>query len=191
MLEGGTMRRLLTISLLAILGLGACSGGGAKPLAPTPTKPIEASRFFTGRWYEIARTPMKLTDGCVAGTTDYFRNSDGTLMDRDACRMGSAAGKEKVFQGPVSILTPANNEVTVHYVVYGFFPVGKTYWMLDRGDDYSWFIVTDPAFDMLSLFTRNPRPRQDEVEALTARAQALGYDTAKLEYPARFPPGQH
>jgi apolipoprotein D and lipocalin family protein len=62
--------------------------------------------------------------------------------------------------------------------------------MLDHGDDYRWFIVSDPAFKNLSLFTRAPRPPADEVKQLAARAQALGYDVTKLEYPTQFPAGE-
>ena len=186
------MRGTLTtsLSMLAVIGLAGCAGM-AKPVAPQPTKPIEVSRFFTGRWYEIARTPMDLTTGCVAGTTDYFTNASGTLIDRDACRMDTPEGKEKVYQGPVTILDPGeNNKVSVSYTVYGFIPVSRTYWMIDHANDYSWFIVTDPAFKNLSLFTRTPRPATGEVLALATRARALGYDTSKLEYPAQFPPGE-
>ncbi len=188
------MRGTLTINLsaaLAVLGLAGCASTTA-PLAPQPAKPIVASQFFTGRWYEIARTPMDLTTNCVAGTTDYYTNASGTLIDRDACRMDTPDGKEKVYQGPVTILNPGgNNKVSVSYTVYGFIPVSRTYWMIDHADDYSWFIVTNPAFNNLSLFTRTPRPAKAEVAALTARAQALGYDTTKLEYPTEFAPGQH
>jgi apolipoprotein D and lipocalin family protein len=70
------------------------------PAAPQPVRPIDAARFYAGRCYEIARTPMKLTDGCVAGTTDYFTDADGTLIDRDACRDGSPVGKEKTVRHP-------------------------------------------------------------------------------------------
>ena len=188
------MRAGLTFALLALVGLGtvSCTSGGQQALAPRPVKPIDASRFFTGRWYEIARTPMSLTKYCVAGTTDYYTNASGRLIDLDACRMGTPAGAEKDYRGPVTILDPGqNNKVTVQYTVYYIIPVTRTYWMLDHGDDYSWFIVTDPAFDMVSLFTRDPRPPSAEVAALTARAGALGYDTSKLEYPQQFPPGQH
>ncbi len=193
-LKGSGMRAGLTFALLALVGLGtvSCSSGAQQAVAPQPVKPIDASRFFTGRWYEIGRTPMSLTKNCVAGTTDYFNNASGKLIDLDACRMGTPAGAEKDYQGPVTILNPGqNNKVTVQYTVYYIIPVTKTYWMLDHGADYSWFIVTDPAFDMLSLFTRNPRPSTAEVAALTARASALGYDAGELEYPEQFPPGQH
>jgi lipocalin len=62
--------------------------------------------------------------------------------------------------------------------------------MLDHGDDYQWFIVSDPELKMLSLFTRTPRPPKEEVDALLARAKTTGYDVSKLEFPTQFPPGQ-
>jgi lipocalin len=62
--------------------------------------------------------------------------------------------------------------------------------MLDHGDDHRWFIVSDPAFKSLSLFTRAARPSLEEVKQLTARAGSLGYDTSKLDYPTPFPPGE-
>jgi apolipoprotein D and lipocalin family protein len=67
----------------------------------------------------------------------------------------------------------------------------RTYWILDHGDgyDYDWFIVADPSMKTLSIFTRAPEPTAGTVKALTARAEALGYDTDKLEYPAEFAPG--
>jgi apolipoprotein D and lipocalin family protein len=189
------MRRAVSLGLAFSLAfsIAACAGtprDGAA-LAPEPAKPIDVARFYSGRWYEIARTPMKLTDGCVAGATDYFKDDQGRLIDRDSCRTGTPEGKEKVFAGPVTILNPGQNtKVTVHYAVLGVFTVSKTYWMLDHGDDYGWFIVSDPQFKNLSLFTRSPRPAAEEVKRLTARAQALGYDPAKLEYPSQFPEGE-
>jgi apolipoprotein D and lipocalin family protein len=190
----GTMNRALALGMLSSMALATAGCAGMSDtrgdIAPQPKKPIDAAQFYTGRWYEIARTPMHLTDGCVAGTTDYYKTADGQLMDRDACRDGTPEGKEKTFAGPVTILNPENTKVSVRYTVFGIFPVSKTYWMLDHGDDYRWFIVSDPSFKNVSLFTRAAQPSPDEVKALTARAQALGYDTSKLEYPTEFPKGE-
>jgi apolipoprotein D and lipocalin family protein len=182
-------RTAITLLLLNF-ALAACAT--AQPVAPQPLKSIDTSRFFNGRWYEIARTPMKLTDGCVAGTTDYSIRADGQLIDRDACRTGTPDGKEKIYAGPVKILNPGeNNKVKVTYKVYGFIPISRIYWMLDVDDDYRWFIVSDPAFKNLSLFFRDPRPGDGQVSAVVARAKGLGYDVSKLEFPEQFPPGVH
>ena len=82
------MNPRLLASVLAVpllMTAGCASMDGARTAAaPEPAKPIDVARFYTGRWYEIARTPMKLTDGCVAGATDYTPGPDGGIVDTDA-----------------------------------------------------------------------------------------------------------
>jgi len=179
------------LSLIAAAGLSSCAMGPATPVAPQPARSIDAARLYTGRWYEIARTPMHITNGCVAGTTDYIQDADGHLREVDACHMNTAEGKEESIQGPMVIVNPPeNNKTLVHYhVFYNLITISRTYWILDRGADYDWFIFTDPGFKTMSIFTRTPRPSAAEVAKLTDRARALGYDTAKLEYPTPFPGG--
>ena len=180
------MTRFLSL-FLASLVLAACTSSG-KIAAPQPAKPIDIERFYTGRWYEMARTPLSVTDGCVAGTTDFSRRADNTLIERDACREGSPQGKEKVFEGPVTILDPGTNaKIEVRYTVFGFLPVTKTYWMLDRDPDYRWFITADPPLENVAILTRDPHPPHPVVEALTKRVRELGYDTSKLEFPTLSP----
>lgn len=177
-------------ALVLTAALGGCAAmtEGATATAPQPAKPIDVARFYTGRWYEIARTPMSITKDCVAGTTDYTRKPDGAIDDKDSCRMGTPDGKEKSFSGPVTILNPGDNtKMRINYLVFGIFRAPRTYWVLDHADDYTWFIVSDPGFKNVSLFSRSPRPAQATVTALTARAKSLGYDISKLEYPAQLP----
>ena len=187
------MKQAAVLGPLAALTLaGGCAGmSDQTPAAPQPARPVDAARLYTGRWYEIARTPMKLTDGCVAGTTDFVNNAEVKLIEHDACRKGSPEGKEKTISGPVAILNPGENtKLRVRYQLFGVFPLSRTYWVLDHGDDDRWFIFSDPAFKNINLFTRSPRPSQEEVKQLTARINSLGYDTSKLEYPTQFPPGE-
>ena len=190
------MKFLNGVSAALIVSLGislsACSSGASVSTgAPEPVKSIDPGQLYTGNWYEIARTPMSLTNGCVAGTTQYYRRYDGQLMDLDACRMNTPAGKEKSIRGPVMVLNPGENtKVTVYYTVFGVVPIQRTYWMLDHADDYSWFIESSRDFKVISLFTRSPRPAPAEVATVVAHAKHLGYDVSQLEYPTEFPPGQ-
>jgi apolipoprotein D and lipocalin family protein len=187
--------KIVSATALAVLAL-ACAGCASMASehaakAPQPAKRIDVAHFYTGRWYEIARTPMSITTNCVAGVTDYLSQADGVIIDRDSCRMGSPRGREKVFAGPVTILNPGDNtKVRVTYKVFKIFDLPRTYWMLDHDDAYRWFIVSDPEFKSLSVFTRDPRPPPELVAQLTARAASLGYPTSKLEYPSQFGPGQ-
>ena len=182
----------LPLLLALCLALSACATMGAQTAsAPQPLKPIKVSQFFTGRWYEIARTPISLVHNCVAGTTDFFRNANGRLVERDECRMGSPAGKVKIFQGPIHMLNPGqNNKFVVHYTLFWVVPFAQTYWIIDHGTNYHWFIVATPSFQEISILDRNPRPSPAQTAALTARAKALGYDVSKLQFPPEFPPGQ-
>lgn len=183
------MKFIVSTLAAAGLALGACAsmGESASAGAPQPTKPVDPARFYTGVWHEIARNPMTITNGCVAGVTEFQHDPDGKLIDRDSCRKGTPDGEEKVFAGPADI-DPANPaKFTTHYKVVGPFGPARTYWILDHGADYGWFIVSTPDFKNVSIFTRDPQPPKGEVDRLTARVDAFGYDPAKLEFPAQPP----
>ena len=175
-----------TAILAATVALGAAAipfwARAASPVAPEPAKPLDAASFFAGRWYEIGRTPMSLTDGCVAGYTDYLKAGD-KLTQRDACRDKTPSGKEKVIGGPLTITNPGQNtKVHVSYRLFGVVPIARDYWMLDHGD--GWFIQATPDMKMINIYTRSPHPAPELVAELTAKTKAMGYDTTKLEFPA-------
>lgn len=181
------MRRLLLA--LAPLGvvISSCAMGGAgPPVAQAPAKPIDAGRFYSGVWHELARNPMKLTDGCVAGITAFSRDDNGRLIDRDSCRMGDPeTGKEKVFAGPVAILDPGTNaKFMTHYKVWGLITVNRTYWVLDHDDAYSWFVVVTPDLKNGSVFARDPQLPAVARDRVVDRLKALGF-AAPLEFPAQ------
>jgi apolipoprotein D and lipocalin family protein len=174
---------LLALALSAACATAALAG---PPIAPEPARPVDAATFFAGRWYEIGRTPMSLTDGCVAGYTDYLKKGEA-LTQRDACRDKTPEGKEKVIGGPLKILNPGQNtKVHVSYRLFGVVPIGREYWMLDHGE--GWFIQATPAMDMINIYTRDAHPSAALIAELTARTKALGYDPAKLEFPALAAP---
>jgi apolipoprotein D and lipocalin family protein len=183
------MRHLLP-AIATVLTLSACATGPMTQ-APPPAKPIDAAVFYTGTWYEIGRTPIFLTNGCVSGTTKFYPSPDGGLIERDAChKNGDPSGPEKVWKGTVHVDDPGENtKLSVHYTLYGFLPVTQHYWMLDHGEDYGWFIVSDPALTHVDILSRNPRPSEAQVADWKARVAALGYDPSKMEFPTRFPPG--
>ena len=174
----------LIVSSVAVVALTGCvtAPSPSEYRAPQPAKPVDVQRLWSGRWHEIARLPDRLTDGCVAGASIYTP-VEGTRVDvRDTCQVGSPQGREKSIGGRGEILDPgANTKLRVKYLA-GF--VTWDYWVLDRADDYSWFISADPTFDRLFIYTRD-LPTQAQVRSLTERARALGYDVRRLEFPAQ------
>ena len=179
------MQRPIATALLAAALLGGCAAGGmTENRAPQPSKSVDAGRLYTGLWHEIARRPMTITDGCVAGATEYKRSGAGKIEVLDSCRMGTPAGEPKRIGGPGDILDPGTNaKLRVTYTVFGVVPVVRDYWVLDRADDYSWFISADPTLKDLYIFTRNPQISAAQRQRLVKRASELGYDVSKLEFP--------
>jgi apolipoprotein D and lipocalin family protein len=174
------MKTFLPTAAVALLIATAAQAADA-PKAPEPAKPVDAASFFAGRWWEIGRTPMSLTDGCVAGYTDYLKAGE-KLTERDGCRDKTPSGKEKVIAGTLTILNPGQNtKVHVSYRLFGVVPIARDYWMLDHGD--GWFIQATPDMKMINIYTRDAHPSAELVADLTARTKALGYDTTKLEFP--------
>lgn len=176
---------VLTLALagVAVAGLAACATtlSPDQVRAPQPSRPVDAERLYTGRWLEIGRLPMRLTDGCVAGASIYTLRSPTTLAVRDTCQSGTPTGKEKAIGADATILDPGTNAKFRARYFAGL--VTWEYWILDHDDDYTWFISADPTFDKLWIYTREV-PSPALLEQLIERARALGYDTDRLEFPA-------
>ncbi|MEH6664529.1 MAG: lipocalin family protein [Brevundimonas sp.] len=169
--------------VLALAGCASLGGGGSGPGAPQPLKSIDAGRFYTGRWLEVARLPMDITDGCVAGATAYALRADGKVDVHDTCQVGAPQGPERAIAGVGTFVDPGTNaKLRVRYL----WLIVWEYWVLDRAEDYSWFISSDPSFDKLFIYTREV-PTRAELDALVRRAAALGYDTSRLEFPEPLP----
>lgn len=169
----------------AALTLCACATLPATIRAPMPAKSVDIARLYSGTWHEIGRLPMAITDGCVAGTTAYAAKANGDIAVVDDCRVGSADGGRKVIAGTGHIEDAGTNaKLRVRYRLFGFVPLTWNFWILDRAEDYSWFISADPTFTRLFIFTRT-LPSPSDRDRLVERARALGYDVSRLEFPAQ------
>ncbi|MDP1913243.1 lipocalin family protein [Brevundimonas sp.] len=173
----------VVLAMCLSLGLAACVTAPSpdEVRAPQPARAVDLERFYSGRWLEIARLPMGLTDGCVAGATHYVIVSPTRVDVRDTCQVDTPQGREKAVGARGEVLDPGTNAKLRARYFGGL--VTWDYWVLDRAEDYSWFISADPTFDKLWIYTRE-LPGPAEREALVARARSLGYDVSRLEFPA-------
>jgi apolipoprotein D and lipocalin family protein len=179
------MAKMQVMAALALI-LAMSGWAPAWAQAPAPSKPVDAAKLYSGVWAEIGRRPMPLTNGCVAGATRYTMTSPDKVEVRDTCHKGSPAGAQAEIGGPARIMDPGTNtRLRVSYRVFGFLPVTRDYWILDHADDDSWFISSDPRFENLWIYTRDPRVGPATRQALVERARALGYDVSRLEFPAQ------
>lgn len=166
-------RWLLALPLL----LAACiAGPSGNPRPPQPAKSVDLDRY-AGRWYEVARYDMRFEKGCEGVTADYSKRPDGLIRVVNTCHQGAVDGPVKVSEGKAKIADTATS-AKLKVSFFGPFFVGD-YWVMDHADDYSWSIVGEGSGKYLWLLARKP-PSDLERQALTARARALGYDTAML-----------
>lgn len=169
--------RLPLLALLVTTGLGVAS-------TPSHAEPkvVKVGRdHYTGTWLEIGRTPMRITDGCVAGYTTYMPSASRDIYRiEDGCRMGSPKGELRTIDG-IGKLEDAgttNAKLSVRYL--GF--ITFKYWVLYKSPDKSWFISADPEMKNLWIYARKA-PSKKELAVMVAKAKSLGYDVSKLEFP--------
>lgn len=172
------MLRYLTIG--ATLLLSACASMPSADKAPkTAAVPMS---HYSGTWLEIARRPMWLTNGCVAGYTTYSAGgTPGEVAVEDGCHKDSPAGRLKTIRGK-GTLTDAGGDNARLRVQYPLF-ITWNYWVLYEAPDHGWFISADPAMKNLWIYARKV-PSAEDRAVMVAKAKALGYDVGQLEFPA-------
>jgi apolipoprotein D and lipocalin family protein len=160
-----------TIQGCAALGPKHPVGNAA---VPQPARSVDIGRYL-GRWHELARYEQGFQKDCEGVTADYSLRDDGKIRVVNTCRkpdgrITDAVGKAKI----VDSATNAKLKVSFFGPFYG------NYWVLDRAEDYSWAIIGEPSGRYLWLLSREAVPGQARLDAMTARARELGYDTALL-----------
>ena len=71
---------------LVAFTLALAAGSPAQP----QTLPLDAASHYSGVWLELGRTPMWITDGCVAGSTTYTRVDDRRVEVEDDCQRAAS-----------------------------------------------------------------------------------------------------
>jgi apolipoprotein D and lipocalin family protein len=170
--------------LTALCWAGQSAAAPPAPPAPEPTKAVDP-RLFSGRWYEIARLPNKLQQDCQAPTSDWSKQPDGGYSLVQTCRVGSPSGPTKTWRAGAKIIDQSRN-AKVRVGFFGGF-IHQDYWIVDRGDDNSWCIMSTPTSKYVWIMSRNAVMPNAEKAALAARARSLGYDTARLIYDEQPP----
>jgi apolipoprotein D and lipocalin family protein len=168
----------------AVCWAGQSAAAPPAPPAPEPTKSVDP-KLYSGRWYEIARLPNRPQQDCQAPTSDWSKQSDGGYSLVQTCRVGSPSGPAKTWRAGAKIIDQSRN-AKVRVGFFGGF-IHQDYWIVDRGDDNSWCIMSTPTSKYVWIMSRHPLMPSAEKAALAARAQSLGYDTARLIYDEQPP----
>ena len=160
------------------MGAALALAVSAQAAPPQPAKPVDLNRY-AGHWNEIARLPNHIQQGCAIGGIDWGRWSGAaTFSVTQTCRMDTAEAREKVWHASGRIMDPPNN-TKIHLGFFGGL-ISQDYWVLDRGDDYSWCILSTPDGKYLWILARRPTVTPAQKAAVLARARELGFDTSRL-----------
>ncbi|OCJ17351.1 hypothetical protein A6U87_21185 [Rhizobium sp. AC44/96] len=136
---------------------------------------------YRGTWLEIARTPMLLTDGCVAGYSTYQKGeTPDEVIVEDGCHVDTPTGRLKTVRGAGKIVDfgTTGAKMRVRYPLLITF----NYWVLYKSPDKSWFISSNPSMTDLWIYSRTV-PSQARLRRMVQKASQLGYDVRKLEFP--------
>ncbi len=167
----------------AARGVALCAlASVAGAWAPNPARPVSAD-VYSGRWYEIARTPNSMQRDCEGPTSDFTGWADGAFLVTETCHRGDPAGPARVVKAKARIVSPSDN-ARFRMSFFGGL-VHQEYWVLDHADDNSWLILATPGGNYVWLMARRPSLPPRALTAATARAESLGYARSRLIFPAQ------
>jgi apolipoprotein D and lipocalin family protein len=160
-----------------LLGLATLLAGCVGIPADVPPVNGFALDRYLGTWYEIARLDHRFERGLEKVTADYRLREDGHI---EVVNRGfdprRKAWKKAVGQAAF-VGDPSVGRLKVSF--FGPFYSGYNIIALDHAH-YAWALVCGPTREYLWLLARQPRMDSRTQATLIARAQALGFDTARL-----------
>ncbi|HEX3916920.1 MAG TPA: lipocalin family protein [Caulobacteraceae bacterium] len=170
------MKLVAALCALALTAWALPAGATAQlqPASPVP------ENLYSGRWYEIARTPNHMQEGCQASTTDFARWSAGAFQAVQTCHQGARTGPAKTVTVSGRVL-PASNNAKMQLAMLGGL-ITQQYWILDHAADGGWLIMTTPNDHYVWLMSRQPALTAADRATALARMQQLGLDLTRLAF---------
>lgn len=158
--------------LLLAFPLAACSVGVPQGITPTDDFALDA---YLGRWYEIARLDHRFERGLSQVSAEYSLRGDGgvRVLNRG---FDTTNGEWEEAEGRAYFV---EDESTGFLKVSFFGPFYGAYVVIDH-DPQGWSLVSGPDRSYLWILARDPQLPKATLDALVARAAALGFDTEAL-----------
>ena len=171
----------ITAAFLAALSLAAAPALCASA-TPQPTKPVPPA-LYSGRWYEVARTPNKMQIDCQGATNDFANWSGGAFSVVQTCHKGAPNGPAQVMKVSGRVLPSSANAKMKLGILGGL--LSQEYWILDRADDNDWAIMDRADGRYVWLLSRRPSLSAADKAAALARLQSLGFRVNNLVFVQR------
>ncbi|MDB5438135.1 MAG: lipocalin [Caulobacteraceae bacterium] len=173
------MRKVFSVAL----AIGLAFTGAALAM-PMPLKSVPGG-YYSGRWYEIARTTSHSEHDCDGVTYDFTGGADGGFSVALTCHKGKPTGPAEVTRSSGKALDNSGG-AKFKLTFLGVVPV--EYWVLDRDQTAdSWFIMARDNGKYVWIVSRKPVMDVAQRNALVARIKAMGLKTDDLEYPEPLP----
>jgi apolipoprotein D and lipocalin family protein len=165
-------------SFLATLGLPVA----VKPTQPLPTVAHLDLQRYSGRWYEIARLPLREEEKCARDVSAEYLPEDNGLVVINRCVQADGTVKEAQGRARVpDARQPGELEVCFAPGLMRLWPGSwADYWVLFVDEDYRVALVGTPDRDGLWILSRTPQMEPAEFEALSSLALRYGFDTSRL-----------
>ena len=161
---------LLSVPVLSLV-VGGCPAVDETLFPPLETVSAVDIDRYAGKWYEIAKYPVVLENGCVDITAEYTLLEDGTVRVVNTC--GSTDGSSRDIVGSASVTDPSTNaKLSVSF----FGPFGAPYWIIELDEDYQYAVVGDPSRECLWILSRTPSLDEATLSGILDRLPARGYD---------------
>ena len=172
--------RLFRIIALALLLAGiALPGLAAEPVRAVTELDMDR---YAGQWHEIAHLPVSFQKKCVGDiTATYSLRSDGRISVLNRCRVDD--GGQVQAEGVARAVDGEPGKLQVRFAPdwLAWLPlVWADYWVIALDPDYQWAMVGEPDRRYLWILSRTPDMPDEQLQALKARAEAMGYDLAPL-----------
>jgi len=134
---------------------------------------------YVGRWYEIARYPFSQQAGCHNTLAEYSKNDDGTITVKNSCRKGSFTGPESVAMGKARV-TDAQTQAKLE-VKFFFLAPWSDYWVIQRGAQYEYAVVSQPSRRYLWILSRTPAMEPSVYGNILRELEVNGFNLSRLE----------
>lgn len=168
--------RLAIVALAAALTLAPATAGA---MTVEPSGRIELSKMM-GRWYEVARVPNALQNGCVAGASDWTPQAHGFAVVQ-SCRKETTTGPLKTWKAKATVSDPRTNARLKMSFFGGV--VSQDYVVVEHRPEQGWLVLATANGKYLWLMSQKPvLPAPIKTQAL-ARIRQLGFDIGRLEFP--------
>ena len=153
-------------------------------IGPLPTVASVDLTQYGGRWYELARLPVRFQNQKSVSTADYSLNPDGSVKVVNTAWLGDRVSA-RITGKATSVNAPENSRLRVRFGgLLRFIPTPKegNYWVIDLKKDYSMAMVGTPDRRFLWLLARDKNAWSTAAAAtMVERARDLGFDTSRLQ----------